>query len=328
MQRPILASLLVSASALAAFAEDAPIGWALQRGETLVYRIENTYKFWPSARADGVDSGGNDPDHNRTGSGKFEEKLWIKLEVEDINADGDAKLTVSFPRVSAHARLDDTGEEAEWDSKDGKPPEEFGFGPYEFLTKNSWTATVQVNGELIGMQGKIDYLLPGKTKLRKKKGEMTRPEAASALMPMPLPIEFWLQQIFSTIPKDGRSSTFKRRLTELLEIKNDYEAEFDSWRDLDGRRCAYYRFEKKDKRLEEKKIGREPVDFTTGDFREGDNVKTILASSRRNVKSWFCVKDGIMVRVEGEARDDRMQVGTVWRSQDWSCALESRKAAK
>ena len=32
--------------------------------------------------------------------------------------------------------------------------------------------------------------------------------------------------------------------------------------------------------------------------------------------------------VEGEARDDRMQAGTVSRSQDWSCVLESRKAAK
>jgi len=328
MRRPVMASLFLTASALAASAEDAPIGWALQRGETLVYRLENTYKFWPNARPDGVDSGGNDPDRSQAGSGKFEEKLWIKLEVDDINGDGDAQLTVSFPRVWAHARLDDTGEEAEWDSKDGKPPEEYGFGPYEFLAKNTWKATVQVNGELASLVGKIDYLLPGKTKLRKKKGETTRAENASALLPMPLPVDFWLRQIFSTIPKDGRSSTFKRRLTELLEIGNDYEAEFDSWRDLDGRRCAHYRFEKKDKRIEEKKSGKEPVDFSTGDFREGDNLKTILASSRRAVKSWFCVKEGITVRVEGEARDDRMQVGPVARSQDWSCALESRKAAK
>ncbi|MEK7466706.1 MAG: hypothetical protein AAB074_04755 [Planctomycetota bacterium] len=328
MIRPTLTGALLTALALSARAEDAPIGWALQRGETLVYRIENTYKFWPNARPDGVDAGGNDPDRNRTGSGKFEEKFWIKLEVEDINGDGDAKVTVSFPRVSAHARLDDTGEEAEWDSKDGKPPEEFGFGPYEFLTKNSWDATMQANGELFALQGKIDYLLPGKTKLRKKKGDMTQAEIASQLMPMPLPIEVWLQQIFSTIPKDGRSPKFTRRLPELLEIKNDYEAEFDSWRDLDGRRCVLYRFEKKDLRLEEKKAGREPVDFSTGDFRDGDNVKKILASSRRAIKSWFCVKDGVMVRVEGEARDDRMTVGTVSRSQDWSCVLESRKAAK
>jgi hypothetical protein len=329
MQRPALTVLLILASSLAARAEETPIGWALQRGETIVYRIENTFKFWPAARKDGVDSGGNDPDRVPAGSGKFEEKLWIKLEVEDINADGEATITVSFPRVSAHARMDDTGEEAEWDSKDGKPPQEFGFGPNEFLTKNTWKAKIAVNGELASVEGKTDYLVPGKTRVRKKKGEMSRAENASVLMPMPLPVEFWLEQIFSTIPKDGKASKFNRRLIAMPEISDDYAAEFDSMRDMEKRRCAHYRFEKKDEKVDEKKSsGGEPADFTTGDFREGEGVKRILALSRRTVKSWFAVKDGIMVRVEGEARDDKQQIGTVWRSQDWFCALESRKAAK
>ncbi|MCE9583671.1 MAG: hypothetical protein K8T20_14400 [Planctomycetes bacterium] len=328
MRRTAAALALLVTLVSRSSAEDAPIGWKLQRGETLTYRLENTYKLWPNSRPDGVDSGGNDVDRNRTGSGKFEEKFTLKLEVDDVSTEGDATVTVSFPRVSAHVRMDDTGEEAEWDSQPGKPPVEFGFGPYEFLAKNTWKATIKVNGELAGLQGKNDYLLPGKTKKRVAKGDLSRAEKASELMPMPLPIEFWLQQIFSTIPADGKSKTFKRRLTELQEIGNDYAAEFDSWAEQDGQNCAYYRFEKKDLRIEEKKAGHAPVDFSTGDFRDGDNVKTTLASVRRTIRAYFSTKEGVMMKVEGEARDARMQVGTVARSQDWSCVLEKRKAAK
>lgn len=318
---------LVLVSALAS-AEEPPLGWKLQRGETLVYRLENTYKFWPVKRPDATPGAPADADRDRTGNGRFEEKIWMKLEVEDISGDGDATITVSFPRVVAHARMDDTGEEAEWDSKDGKPPAEFGFGPYEFLTKNTWKATMRVNGVIAGLVGKNDYLMAGKTKKRKTKGDMTRPEKASELMPMPLPIEFWLHEVFATLPEDGKSPRFKRRLTELLEFLDQYEGEFDSFRDIDGKRCAMHRLEKADRRIEEKKEGKSPADFSTGDFRDGDNVKTILASSRRTIRSWFDVKGGVMQKVEGEARDDRFKSGSVARSQDWSCVLESRKAAK
>jgi hypothetical protein len=324
---PRRAPLLLLLLALPATADE-PIGWRLRRGDTLRYRLENSYRFWTAGRRDGTVESDRDPDRQAAGSGKFEEMFWMKIDVLDVTGDGDAKMKVTFPRVSAHARLDDTGEEAEWDSQSDKPPAEYGFGPHAALRKTEFEAVVRANGELSGLKGSNDYQMAGRTKVFKEKREKTRPEKASEQMPMPLPVDFWLDQIFSTIPPDGVAREFKRMLHELWEVESDYEAEFDSVRDLEGLRCAMHRFEKKDRRIEEKKEGRLPSDFVAPDFRSGDHIKAILASARREIRSFWSPLHDATVLVEGEAHDDRFQDGPVAREQKWKVVLEEKKAAK
>lgn len=310
-----------------AFAEP-PVGWKLQRGDTLHYRLENTFKIWPAQRPDGKDSGGADVDRTGTASGRYEQSLWMKIEVGEVTGDGDAPLTITFPRITAHVRMDDTGEESDWDSQSGKSPEQYGFGPYEALQKTTFKAVVRVNGEVASLEGSRDYLVAKRTKVRKATGDLTRPEKASELAPMPMPVEFWLAQIFSPIPPDGRSGKFDRRIAELWEISRVYSGEFDSMRVLDGVRCALHRLECADSRIELAREGKSPEDMVTPDQRAGDNVKTVLASSKRRISAWFAMEAGIMLRVEGEARDDRFQSGSVARSQDWTVVLEKRVPAK
>jgi hypothetical protein len=320
-----IAALLALASVACA---DPPAAWRFTRGDTLLYRLENTFRISPAARPDGVDQGGADVDHTGTASGKYEQSLWMQVEVGIVTGDGDAPLTLTFPRVTARVRMDDTGEEASWDSQSGKPPAEHGFGPYAALQKTTFKAVVRANGDVASLEGSRDYLIAKRTRVRRTTGEMTRPEKAADLAPMPMPVEFWLSQVFSTVPPDGASPAFERRITELWEISRVYSGEFDSVRDIDGVRCLLHRLECPDERIEQKREGKSPEDLVTPEPRAGDNVKTVLASCKREIRSWFATEAGLMLKVEGEARDDRFRTGSIVRSQAWQATLEKRIPAK
>jgi hypothetical protein len=315
---------LLALAALPASAEE-HLGWKFETGETLVYSVQNTWKFWPWLGSDGQPIVRGD---ENAGSGKYVETMTLHARVVEVNGDGAATLEITFPKVRVQARLDSTGEEGTWDSASGKSPADFGFGPFEALHKSVFSVIVQINGEWTVRKAPLDYLLPGKTKVRKTEGKMTRSEIASDSMPMPLPFTFWLDQVFSGIPPDGRARKFTRAFTELLERREKYDGSWDSDRRLDGRRCLLFHFEVKDRRIKEAKEDRSEMPSFSAGFADGEGIKTTLAAARRNIDAFFSPSDGIMWRVEGKARDDAFKQGSIARSQDWEIQLEKRIPAK